>query len=142
MTHNTQPQVIIEGREATVNYVQTPFRYTLVLPDPQILGKRRAAQRIAANAQKLLNESSASTSEVSVDEDNAKIKKSIRRALNGIVEELKQDEEGAKFVAESLASNGDSGAAGDKKESANDDDESDDDDSGSSGDEEEDDDEL
>lgn len=40
--------VFLEGREQTVNYVLTPFRYTLVLSDGSLVGKRRAAQRLAA----------------------------------------------------------------------------------------------
>mmetsp|Transcript_10008 Transcript_10008/g.15475 ORF Transcript_10008/g.15475 Transcript_10008/m.15475 type:complete len:415 (-) Transcript_10008:174-1418(-) len=40
--------VLLEGREQTVNYVRTPLRFTLTLSDMSLIGKRRAAQRLAA----------------------------------------------------------------------------------------------
>ena len=40
--------VLLEGREQTVNYFRTPLRFTLTLSDPSLIGKRRAAQRLAA----------------------------------------------------------------------------------------------
>ena len=40
--------VLLEGREATVNYIPSKFRYTLTMSDTVVLGQRRAAQRIAA----------------------------------------------------------------------------------------------
>eukprot|EP00804_Cyclotella_cryptica_P004944 CCRYP_014077-RA/>CCRYP_014077-RA protein AED:0.12 eAED:0.12 QI:277/1/1/1/0.75/0.6/5/512/323 len=42
--------VLLEGREQTVNYVRTPLRFTLTLSDLSLIGKRRAAQRLAAVA--------------------------------------------------------------------------------------------
>ncbi len=42
--------VLLEGREQTVNYVRTPFRFTLILSDESLIGKRRAAQRVMAAA--------------------------------------------------------------------------------------------
>jgi hypothetical protein len=42
--------VLLEGREQTVNYVRTPHRFSLVLSDESLIGKRRAAQRIMAAA--------------------------------------------------------------------------------------------
>lgn len=41
--------VLLEGREQTVNYVRTPFRFILELSDPSLIGKRRAAQRLMAD---------------------------------------------------------------------------------------------
>jgi hypothetical protein len=38
--------VLLEGREQTVNYVQTPHRFALLLSDESLIGKRRAAQRL------------------------------------------------------------------------------------------------
>jgi hypothetical protein len=40
--------ILLEGREQTVNYMPTPFRYTLTISDSTLVGKRRAAQRLAA----------------------------------------------------------------------------------------------
>jgi len=42
--------VLLEGREQTVNYVRTPHRFQLVLSDPSLIGKRRAAQRLMGAA--------------------------------------------------------------------------------------------
>ena len=53
--------VLLEGREQTVNYVRTPYRYTLVLSDESLIGKRRAAQRIMADALKKLPEGAPDT---------------------------------------------------------------------------------
>ena len=48
--------VLIEGREQTLNHVRTPHRFELTLSEPQIIGKRRAAQRIMGAALKALAE--------------------------------------------------------------------------------------
>eukprot|EP00980_Cylindrotheca_fusiformis_P028139 scaffold22583_cov106-Cylindrotheca_fusiformis.AAC.10 len=50
--------VLLEGREQTVNYVRTPHRFTLILSDESLIGKRRAAQRLMAEALSTLGESS------------------------------------------------------------------------------------
>ena len=42
--------VLLEGREQTVNYVRSPDRFTLILSDESLIGKRRAAQRLMADA--------------------------------------------------------------------------------------------
>lgn len=56
--------VLLEGREQTVNYVRTPYRFTLVLSDESLIGKRRAAQRIMADTLKNLPSSGASDEQV------------------------------------------------------------------------------
>ena len=38
--------VLIEGREQTLDHVRTAHRFVLTLSDPQIIGRRRAAQRM------------------------------------------------------------------------------------------------
>eukprot|EP01063_Lacrimia_lanifica_P014419 TRINITY_DN21004_c0_g1_i1.p1 TRINITY_DN21004_c0_g1~~TRINITY_DN21004_c0_g1_i1.p1 ORF type:complete len:367 (+),score=139.35 TRINITY_DN21004_c0_g1_i1:64-1101(+) len=40
--------VVLEGREATVQYIPTPHRFELILSDPDLVGRRRAAQRVMA----------------------------------------------------------------------------------------------
>jgi hypothetical protein len=50
--------VLLEGREQTVNYVRTPHRFTLILSDDSLIGKRRAAQRLMAEALSKVEESS------------------------------------------------------------------------------------
>jgi len=42
--------ILVEGRKQTLNFVQTPLRYTLVLSDRTLIGKRRAAQKIMAQS--------------------------------------------------------------------------------------------
>ena len=42
--------VLMEGRSQTLDYVRTPHRFELTLPDPSVIGQRRAAQRMMAAA--------------------------------------------------------------------------------------------
>ena len=42
--------VILEGRAQTLNYIPTPLRFELIIPDIELLGQRRAAQRVVAAA--------------------------------------------------------------------------------------------
>lgn len=53
--------VIVEGREQTLQYIETPHRFELVLKDQQIIGQRRAAQRIMAASLKNLGGSGEKT---------------------------------------------------------------------------------
>lgn len=46
--------VLIEGRKATMDHILTPYRFELALADTQMIGRRRAAQRIMAGALKVL----------------------------------------------------------------------------------------
>lgn len=41
--------VLVEGREATVNYVNTPHRFELMMQDTTVIGMRRTAQRMAGD---------------------------------------------------------------------------------------------
>ena len=50
MTKESKLVVLLEGREQTVNYVRSPYRFELVLSHPELIGQRRAAQRIMAMA--------------------------------------------------------------------------------------------
>ena len=56
--------VLLEGREQTVDFVRTPFRFTLILSDESLIGKRRAAQRVMAAALKQISDSAATDEEV------------------------------------------------------------------------------
>ena len=58
--------ILLEGREQTVNYIPSKFRYTLTLSDLSLVGKRRAAQRLAAATAK---EMTKATAEQQADED-------------------------------------------------------------------------
>lgn len=42
--------VLMEGRKQTLDYVETPHRFELVLSDPLVIGMRRAAQRMIGGA--------------------------------------------------------------------------------------------
>jgi len=46
--------VLLEGRAQTVDHIDSPHRFELVLSDPTIIGMRRAAQRIGAKALELI----------------------------------------------------------------------------------------
>jgi len=49
MINETQDLVVLlEGRQQTVNYVKSPYRFVLKLKEEGVVGKRRAAQRIMA----------------------------------------------------------------------------------------------
>jgi len=68
--------VLLEGREQTVNYVRTPHRFTLILSDESLIGKRRAAQRLMAAAL-----------EANVTSD-AEVEAALRKALGEMVAEV------------------------------------------------------
>lgn len=59
--------VIIEGREATVNHIPTPYRFALTLADPTVIGRRRAAQRIMAAAAKQFAGAAAPPGDADID---------------------------------------------------------------------------
>merc|ERR1712130_999430 len=48
--------VLVEGREQTLQYIETPHRFELILKNQQIIGQRRTAQRIMASAYKKLGD--------------------------------------------------------------------------------------
>lgn len=70
--------VLLEGREQTVNYVRTPLRFTLTLSDMSLIGKRRAAQRLAAGA----------LGEVTADASEDNIAKVLDGQLNKMVMDI------------------------------------------------------
>jgi len=68
--------VLLEGREQTVNYVPSPFRYSLTLSDPNVIGMRRLAQMIAGAAL------------VKVEENKDSTAASIAAAVNAALDDL------------------------------------------------------
>jgi hypothetical protein len=46
--------VLMEGRSQTLDYVRTPHRFELTLSEPNLIGMRRAAQRMMGEALKAL----------------------------------------------------------------------------------------
>jgi cytidylate kinase len=69
--------VILEGRAQTLNYIPSNNRFELVIPDPAILGERRAAQRVMAKAVQLLGADAASS-------DDAAVTDAVQNALNSL----------------------------------------------------------
>jgi cytidylate kinase len=47
--------VLLEGREQTLDHIPSPFRYCLTMDDIEVIGRRRAAQRIAGGVLAELN---------------------------------------------------------------------------------------
>lgn len=88
-----------------MNYVETPYRYTLTMNDTQVIGKRRAAQRIGAAALRKLEEARSPQGEQeaggavaapSTEETEGK----VQEALGELIEEMKGDETAAKYLAD------------------------------------------
>lgn len=73
--------VLLEGREQTVNYVRTPFRFTLTMSDPTLIGMRRAAQRMGAESVKEFADDAPPTSPRVSDAQDAKVIESLKAAL-------------------------------------------------------------
>ncbi len=71
--------ILLEGREQTVNYVRTPLRFTLVLSDESLIGKRRAAQRLMA----------AALAEVEEDASESAVKETLSSELKKMLENEK-----------------------------------------------------
>ena len=63
--------VLLEGREQTVNYVRTPYRFALILSDESLIGKRRAAQRVMAST----------LEKVSPTATNAEVEQALQESL-------------------------------------------------------------
>merc|ERR1719261_1670442 len=55
--------VLVEGREQTLNHVRTPHRFELVLDDPILIGKRQAALQMGAKAWDVLGRDKEATSD-------------------------------------------------------------------------------
>lgn len=58
--------VLVEGREQTLNYIRTPHRFELVLDDPSIIGQRQAALQMGAKAFSALGAGLAGSDEASI----------------------------------------------------------------------------
>lgn len=48
--------VILEGRSQTLDYIPSPLRFELVIPEVAVLGQRRAAQRVMAKALEMVSD--------------------------------------------------------------------------------------
>lgn len=78
--------VLLEGREQTVNYVPSPHRFTLVLSDESLIGKRRAAQRLMGAALKDLSSSSDD------DIEDSKVFQTLEELVKQMVDEIDEEE--------------------------------------------------
>jgi ABC-type oligopeptide transport system ATPase subunit len=78
--------VLLEGREQTVNYVRSPHRFSLVLGDGSLIGKRRAAQRIMAAALERASSSSRQGDDGKQEEDD--VTSVVDQTLEAMVQEL------------------------------------------------------
>ena len=89
--------VILEGRAQTVNYVDTKYRFELTMSDPSLIGKRRAAQRIAASAME----------DCAASADDAAVTASVKSALSKLMPAYdvlsKQDSVTSNWIINSLA---------------------------------------
>jgi hypothetical protein len=51
--------ILLEGREQTLDYIKTPYKFRLILSDSALIGKRRAAQLLVASVlQRIENDES------------------------------------------------------------------------------------
>merc|ERR1711985_5387 len=55
--------VLVEGREQTLNHIRTPYRFELVLDDTSIVGKRQAALQVGATAWEKIGKNSSASSD-------------------------------------------------------------------------------
>jgi|EP00521_Asterionellopsis_glacialis_P008883 cytidylate kinase len=77
--------VLLEGREQTVNYVRTPLRFTLMLSDESLIGKRRAAQRLMAAA---LDDIVSSSNDTPPKEEDKVVREALESALVQMVKDI------------------------------------------------------
>ncbi len=84
VSHDANLVVLLEGREQTVNYVRSPHRFTLVLSDESLIGKRRAAQRVMAEALQYLPDGETSTEE----QESEQVLQAVDNALQKIIAEM------------------------------------------------------
>merc|ERR1719478_628460 len=63
--------VLVEGREQTLNHLRTPHRFELVLDDPSVIGQRQAALRVGAKAWEEVKSASADGDAVKAALDGA-----------------------------------------------------------------------
>jgi hypothetical protein len=85
MTKESKLVVLLEGREQTVNYVRSPYRFELVLSHPELIGQRRAAQRIMALA---MNDPMVASVIESSNVSNEMVETAILHALQALSQDM------------------------------------------------------
>jgi len=79
--------VLLEGREQTLNYIRTPHRFELVLNDVNVIGMRRAAQRMGAAALKEMKDSTPWWKTLTGGPSAADVKAKLDEVLNKMEKE-------------------------------------------------------
>jgi len=74
--------VLLEGREQTVNYIVSPHRFELTMSDAKLIGMRRAAQRVGAKAQELIEQVPAAVLRETCEDE---VEASIKMALSHLI---------------------------------------------------------
>eukprot|EP00472_Partenskyella_glossopodia_P013977 CAMPEP_0197525886 /NCGR_PEP_ID=MMETSP1318-20131121/15062_1 /TAXON_ID=552666 /ORGANISM="Partenskyella glossopodia, Strain RCC365" /LENGTH=371 /DNA_ID=CAMNT_0043079717 /DNA_START=239 /DNA_END=1354 /DNA_ORIENTATION=+ len=82
--------VLLEGREQTLNYIRTPNRFELVLNDENIIGQRRAAQRMGGEAFKRIENERGFISKIFGMKPSSD---SIEIKLREVLQEMSKEEE-------------------------------------------------
>ena len=68
--------VLLEGRQQTLDYIETPHRFCLTMSDPLLIGQRRAAQLVGAAALEAC---------AGPDADEAAVEAAVLAALDSVV---------------------------------------------------------
>ena len=80
--------VLLEGRQQTVDYIDTPHRFTLTMSDPLLIGRRRAAQRVGAMALQRLDAAAADAADGDREApEDAAVARAMTDALGAIAAE-------------------------------------------------------
>jgi hypothetical protein len=79
--------VLLEGREQTLNYIRTPHRFELKLRDPQVIGQRRAAQLIGAETLSSVKKELASPT-ATKQPPNHMVSRHLAASLNRLYEQM------------------------------------------------------
>ena len=85
--------VLVEGRQQTLDFIPTKHRFTLVLSDPTLIGKRRAAQRLMATTLSKLQQNVGNNDDPhnSTGAENEETTMMVERLLQESLEELTKD---------------------------------------------------
>jgi len=79
--------VLLEGREETLNHIRTPYRFELVLEDINVIGQRRAAQRMGAQAFNALMSQKSFMWKIFGTPSDSQVAAALNKALDEMVKE-------------------------------------------------------
>ena len=81
--------VLVEGREQTLNFIPTQYRFNLMLSDQSLIGKRRAAQRLMATTlSKLQQQQQQQQQDKDQVDDEIRIDKALQESLVELTKNL------------------------------------------------------